>query len=642
MLAERTHMLVVCLGRVGQRTGDFELRPAAERRAAPPGTTTSRRRRRSVRSTGSTRRSVSAGGRRARTAGRRPSPTPTSTATAGGSSSACCRTRGTRVPWRRTTRSWPRGSGSRPISPSAEGRGWPPTAPRRATAAPSRRRRSRRTRGRRRRAARTARAGRRRRTPPARSSRTQSPCEGWNSTPPPGHCTLYASRCPRSSCSSATPSSSGTQRADRWLLVRKTSRPPGRRRRAASGSQSSGSHQAAAPCSLTTRSAHPSASGTRCASPWTSGNTGPCCRCSRRAVTSCSPDRSTATVRAPARASQAEKYAVPLASSTTSTPADVAEDAELALRDREQPPHRFRPEPQLLGRRVGEAFVHDGPQRAVQGGLVGSAVGHVPTLGRTGVPAGDPSPLPLRFAITMAATTLLHRPAVRASAAAAVVVLVLVAALALLDPSGVCSRPSAGTGCRSLGTGGVYRWAPLVVGLPVLLVATALPVYALARRPAGPGRVFVAPGPRPSAPSRWPPPRPGSSPSLPAGRAAPLVRVGAAVRRHHQRLRRRSRASSSVRWSRRRRRSPTGSGRGRGRRRAPDAVRDRPRRSRSCSSSSALAAVGFAATVWRGGPVGYAFAGPLVAPTVRRGRARHARRDRGVRRRLRASCVRLR
>ena len=42
-------------------------------------------------------------------------------------------------------------------------------------------------------------------------------------------------------------------------------------------------------------------------------------------------------------------------------------------------------------------------------------------------------------------------------------------------------------------------------------------------------------------------------------------------------------------------------------------------RSRSCSSSCVLAAVGFAATVWRGGPVGYAFAGPLVAPTAAAG-----------------------
>ncbi|WP_456826343.1 hypothetical protein [Cellulomonas sp. P5_E12] len=31
VLAERTHLLVVCLGRVGQRTGEHELRPAAER-----------------------------------------------------------------------------------------------------------------------------------------------------------------------------------------------------------------------------------------------------------------------------------------------------------------------------------------------------------------------------------------------------------------------------------------------------------------------------------------------------------------------------------------------------------------------------------------------------------------------------------
>ena len=31
VLAERTHLLVVCLGRVGQRTGEHEVRPAAER-----------------------------------------------------------------------------------------------------------------------------------------------------------------------------------------------------------------------------------------------------------------------------------------------------------------------------------------------------------------------------------------------------------------------------------------------------------------------------------------------------------------------------------------------------------------------------------------------------------------------------------
>ena len=177
----------------------------------------------------------------------------------------------------------------------------------------------------------------------------------------------------------------------------------------------------------------------------------------------------------------------------------------------------------------------------------------------------------------MAATSLLHRPAVRASAAAAGVVLVLVVALALLDPSGGLLAPVGGHGLPVVGTGGVYRWAPLVVGLPVLLVATAAPVYAARAAAAGPS---WSPGWRPSAPSRWPPPRPGSSrrcrwsvrtsrsgrrcssPSPPAaGRApraswsGPLVAAAAA-------LAHRSRAA-------------------RGRRRRAPATRDRARRSRS-------------------------------------------------------------
>jgi hypothetical protein len=100
----------------------------------------------------------------------------------------------------------------------------------------------------------------------------------------------------------------------------KTNRPPGRSSRAASGSHRCGSHHAAAPCSLTTRSYRPLAKGTRSPSPWIRGKTGPSWVCILRAVINCSCERSTATVLAPARASHAEKYPVPHASSTTSRP----------------------------------------------------------------------------------------------------------------------------------------------------------------------------------------------------------------------------------------------------------------------------------------------------------------------------------
>ena len=119
--------------------------------------------------------------------------------------------------------------------------------------------------------------------------------------------TRYASRWPRRSRSSATPLSAGTHSAESKLLVRKTSRPPGRSSLSASGTQRCGSHQAAAPCSLTTRSKCPSARGTRSASACTSGKSGPNLRCRSRAVASCSPERSMATVLAPALTSHAER-----------------------------------------------------------------------------------------------------------------------------------------------------------------------------------------------------------------------------------------------------------------------------------------------------------------------------------------------
>lgn len=209
----------------------------------------------------------------------------------------------------------------------------------------------------------------------------------------------------------------------------------------------------------------------------------------------------------------------------------------------------------------------------------------------------------------MAAPLLLHRPAVRASAAAAGVVLVLVVALALLDPSGGLLAPVGGHGLPVLGTGGAFRWAPLVVGVPVLLVGTAAPVHALARRgrtvavawaatvgafavaAAATGLVAALPlvGPHLSfgsalqfavTTSGW-----AGAKGLVVG---PLVGAVAAVAY---------------------RVGPRAEG---------DDTAARPATGLAVATVlvvAVLAAVGFGATVWRGGPVGYAFAGPLVAPT---------------------------
>ncbi|MGY4643665.1 glycoside hydrolase family 5 protein [Cellulomonas sp. URHB0016] len=68
------------------------------------------------------------------------------------------------------------------------------------------------------------------------------------------------------------------------------------------------------------------------------------------------------------------------------------------------------------------------------------------------------------------------------------VVLAAVVALAVADPSGLLA-PVGGRGVPLLGTGGAYRWAPLLVGLPVLLAGTAVPVAVVVR--AGGRRVFV-------------------------------------------------------------------------------------------------------------------------------------------------------
>ena len=76
--------------------------------------------------------------------------------------------------------------------------------------------------------------------------------------------------------------------------------------------------------------------------------------------------------------------------------------------------------------------------------------------------------------------TLLRGREFRTSAVAGAVVLLLVVVLAVVDPTGLLA-PMGGQGMPVVRFGGVYQWAPLMVGLPVLLAGTMLPVYALAR-----------------------------------------------------------------------------------------------------------------------------------------------------------------
>src|SRR4051812_8166135 len=114
--------------------------------------------------------------------------------------------------------------------------------------------------------------------------------------------------------------SSSEQRMTRVELRRNARQPPGRSSRAASGIHRYGSTQIDAPYSETTRSAHASGNPLAPASASTRGNAIPVSAIIRRAVASCAGVTSTPTGRAPRLASQAEKYAVPQPSSTTSSP----------------------------------------------------------------------------------------------------------------------------------------------------------------------------------------------------------------------------------------------------------------------------------------------------------------------------------
>src|SRR5918912_168929 len=118
----------------------------------------------------------------------------------------------------------------------------------------------------------------------------------------------------------------------------KTSRPPGRSSRAASGTHVYGSAQSDAPYSETARSNAPSGSGTDSPGASTSGNSRPVFAIIRRAVSSCAGVMSTPVTRAPRFASQAPKYAVPQPSSITSFP-ETSPSAPISDSGPENIPH---------------------------------------------------------------------------------------------------------------------------------------------------------------------------------------------------------------------------------------------------------------------------------------------------------------
>ncbi|MEU7823682.1 cellulase family glycosylhydrolase [Catellatospora sp. NPDC049133] len=219
----------------------------------------------------------------------------------------------------------------------------------------------------------------------------------------------------------------------------------------------------------------------------------------------------------------------------------------------------------------------------------------------------------------------LPHPARRASVAAAVALAAAVAAGAVWDPSGLLA-PVGGRGLPPLGTGAVYRWAPLLVGLPVLLAATAVPILVT-----GAGRakrsawwVFlltwtsvVGAAALATAVTGLAAAAPLTGPHLPFGlvlrfafatsgfAALKFLLVGPLVA---------TAAALAYRFGPK-----------------DEAIADDPDRSAPAAATAvavmfvvvALAAVTFGASWWRGGPAGYAFTGVLLAPSASAGPVGH-------------------
>ncbi|GIG19746.1 hypothetical protein Cch01nite_04700 [Cellulomonas chitinilytica] len=227
--------------------------------------------------------------------------------------------------------------------------------------------------------------------------------------------------------------------------------------------------------------------------------------------------------------------------------------------------------------------------------------------------------------------------------AAATVLLAFVGALAVADPSGLLA-PVGGRGLPLLGTGGAYGWAPLLVGLPVLLAGVVVPVHVVARvgRPVVTGGwvlvvtwvAAVGAGALAAAATAVVSALPLAGPHLSplsvvrfafatSGFAAlellavgPVAGAAAALAFRfgpHDAPGRAEAAEPAESAESAESAEPSGR------------AGSRPPATRLVLPVVALlvvvslAAVGFASTTWRGGPVGYAFAGPLVAPTAAAG-----------------------
>ncbi|MBV1853570.1 cellulase family glycosylhydrolase [Catellatospora tritici] len=226
---------------------------------------------------------------------------------------------------------------------------------------------------------------------------------------------------------------------------------------------------------------------------------------------------------------------------------------------------------------------------------------------------------PLASAPPTPRRSFLHRPEFRAGVAAMTVVLAVVAAGAALDPSGLLATVG-GRGLPLVGTGGVYQWAPLLVGLPILLAGTGVPVAVLAGRAGATARwVFAA---------AWAAVVGAAATAAAAtGLAAAFPLLGSHL--SAESALRFALATSGFAAMKFLLVGPLVAGAAAlafriGPRRAADPDSDQPAGATGGAMTVVLAVVGivaaeFGARWWRGGPVGYAFTGPLIAPTVAAG-----------------------
>jgi hypothetical protein len=208
-------------------------------------------------------------------------------------------------------------------------------------------------------------------------------------------------------------------------------------------------------------------------------------------------------------------------------------------------------------------------------------------------------------------------PEHRATAAAAVVLVAMVMAAAAWDPTGLLG-PVGGRGLPLMGSGDVYRWAPFVIGLPIMVTGTAVPVFVIAGRRVAARWLFASTWLALVGAAAWATAVTGFVSALPmtgshlslwtaaafevqtSGFAAakfllfgPLVAAAAAVA---------YRAGPRALY-----------------RPKPAGALSLPVSVGVMVAVVSLAALGPAAHWWRGGPIGYAFAGFAAAPSAASG-----------------------